>query len=125
MPYYGEPKVVNGNNWFYVSAPGIGSGYVLGKFLSLTDETGTSVTPSPTPASEAPATTAPMVVNTPAGKNSVYDDSYLRKNAIKARIPYITTIDAARAAAEGIRYVLKHGDSSIRSLQEWHSMIQL
>ena len=65
-----------------------------------------------------------LIVNSPVGKDSIHDDSYLRKNAIKARVPYITTIDAARAAAEGIRYVKKHGDSEIRSLQEWHSMIK-
>ncbi len=65
-----------------------------------------------------------LIVNSPVGKDSVHDDSYLRKNAIKARIPYITTIDAARAAAEGIRYVKLHGTSDIRSLQEWHSMIR-
>ena len=65
-----------------------------------------------------------LIVNSPVGKDSIHDDSYLRKNAIKARVPYITTIDAARAAAEGIRYVKKHGDSDIRSLQEWHSMIK-
>ena len=64
-----------------------------------------------------------LIINSPVGKDSIHDDSYLRKNAIKARVPYITTIDAARAAAEGIRYVKKHGDSDIRSLQEWHSMI--
>ena len=64
-----------------------------------------------------------LIVNSPVGKDSVHDDSYLRKNAIKARIPYITTIDAARAA-EGIRYVKLHGTSDIRSLQEWHSMIR-
>ena len=65
-----------------------------------------------------------LIINSPVGKDSIHDDSYLRKNAIKARVPYITTIDAARAAAEGIRYVIKHGDSQIRSLQEWHSMIK-
>ncbi len=70
MPYYGEPKVVNGNNWFYVDAPGIGSGYILGKFLSLTDDSGAAVSPTPAPAEETPATTAPMVVNTPAGSTS-------------------------------------------------------
>ena len=40
---------------------------------------------------------------TPAGKESEYDDSYLRKNAIKYRIPYITTLPAAEAAAAKIR----------------------
>ena len=65
-----------------------------------------------------------LIINSPVGKDSIHDDSYLRRNAIKLRIPYITTIAAARAAAEGIRYVKKHGAGEIRSLQEWHGMIQ-
>ena len=73
---------------------------------------------------DAGATQIQLIINSPVGKDSIHDDSYLRKNAIKARVPYITTIDAARAAAEGIRYVKKHGDSEIRSLQEWHSLIK-
>jgi len=64
-----------------------------------------------------------LIVNSPAGKESVHDDSYLRKAAIKNRIPYITTIAAARAAAEGIAYVKEDGKGNVRSLQEWHSMI--
>ena len=64
-----------------------------------------------------------LIVNSPAGKESVHDDSYLRKAAIKNRIPYITTIAAARAAAEGIAYVKEDGKGDVRSLQEWHSMI--
>ena len=64
-----------------------------------------------------------LIVNSPAGKESVHDDSYLRKAAIKNRIPYITTVAAARAAAEGIAYVKEDGKGIVRSLQEWHSMI--
>ena len=65
-----------------------------------------------------------LIVNTPAGKDSVNDDSYLRKAAIKARIPYITTVAAAAAAADGIRHVRKHGRSDVRSLQDWHESIK-
>ncbi|HRR29954.1 MAG TPA: carbamoyl-phosphate synthase large subunit, partial [Candidatus Sumerlaeia bacterium] len=43
-----------------------------------------------------------LVINTPAGKQSEFDDSYIRKTAIKHRIPYITTIAGALAAARGI-----------------------
>ena len=64
-----------------------------------------------------------LVVNSPVGKDSVNDDSYLRKAAIKAKVSYMTTIAAARAAAEGIRYVKEHGDSDLKSLQELHSEI--
>ena len=64
-----------------------------------------------------------LIVNSPAGKESVNDDSYLRKAAIKGKVPYITTMAAARATAEGIRYVKEHGYSDVKSLQELHSEI--
>ena len=64
-----------------------------------------------------------LIVNSPAGKDSVTDDSYLRKAAIKGKIPYMTTMAAARATAEGIKYVQKHGNGEIKSLQELHSEI--
>ncbi len=66
-----------------------------------------------------------LIVNSPVGKDSQYDDSYLRKAAIKARVPYMTTIAAAKATAEGIAYVKAHKDenNSIQSLQAWHSEI--
>ena len=65
-----------------------------------------------------------LIINTPVGKDSVHDDSYLRKAAIKSRIPYMTTIAAARATAKGILYVQKHGDAEVKSLQQLHSEIQ-
>ena len=64
-----------------------------------------------------------IVVNSPVGKDSVHDDSYLRKAAIKAKIPYHTTIAAARAAAEGIHYIKNHECSEVKSLQELHKEI--
>ena len=64
-----------------------------------------------------------LIVNTPIGKNSVHEDSYLRKAAIKAKVPYITTIAAALATAEGISYVKSHEGSQLKSLQELHSEI--
>ena len=64
-----------------------------------------------------------LVINSPVGKDSVYDDSYLRKAAIKAKAPYITTVAAARVAAEGIHYVKTHEGSQLKSLQELHSEI--
>ena len=64
-----------------------------------------------------------LIVNTPVGKDSVNDDSYLRKAAIKARIPYMTTIAAARVTAKGIRYIKEHGRGDVKSLQQLHSEI--
>jgi carbamoyl-phosphate synthase large subunit len=60
-----------------------------------------------------------LVVNTPSGKTSLHDDSYIRKAAIKHKIPYITTIAAALAAVEGIS-ARKQGKETIRSIQEYH-----
>ncbi|MCH5276002.1 MAG: carbamoyl-phosphate synthase large subunit, partial [Lachnospiraceae bacterium] len=64
-----------------------------------------------------------LIINSPIGKDSVHDDSYLRKAAIKAKIPYMTTIAAAQATATGIRYVKEHGNSDVKSLQTLHSEI--
>ena len=64
-----------------------------------------------------------LVVNTPVGKNSEYDDSYIRKNAIKYRVPYITTLPAALAAAKGIAE-RRTGEMGVRSLQEYHAGIE-
>lgn len=64
-----------------------------------------------------------LIVNSPVGKDSVHDDSYLRKAAIKAKIPYVTTIAAARATVKGILYVQQHGNGEVKSLQEIHGEI--
>ena len=65
-----------------------------------------------------------LIINSPVGKDSIHDDSYLRKSAIKYRIPYITTMAAAKAAVEGIALARKTADTDVRSLQEWHAMIR-
>ena len=64
-----------------------------------------------------------LIVNSPVGKDSIHDDSYLRKAAIKAKVPYMTTIAAARATAEGIGYVKSHETGEVKSLQQLHSEI--
>ena len=64
-----------------------------------------------------------LVINTPSGKLSKYDDSYIRKAAIKYKVPYITTIAAAIAAAKGITdYRQRHG--GVKSLQNYHAEIK-
>jgi len=64
-----------------------------------------------------------LLINTPAGKSSQTDDSYLRKAAIKYKVPYITTIAAAVAAAKGVEAVQK-GKGAVKSLQEYHAEIK-
>jgi carbamoyl-phosphate synthase large subunit len=60
-----------------------------------------------------------LIVNTPAGRSSKYDDSYIRMMAIQYKIPYVTTIAAAEASFEGIEAVRKHHILP-QSLQEYH-----
>ncbi len=64
-----------------------------------------------------------LVVNSPIGKDGAHDDSYLRKAAIKAKVPYFTTVAAARVTAEGIHYVKTHKSSELKSLQALHNEI--
>ncbi|MEE1313740.1 MAG: carbamoyl-phosphate synthase large subunit [Lachnospiraceae bacterium] len=64
-----------------------------------------------------------LIINSPIGKDSVNDDSYLRKAAIKAKVPYFTTIAAAMATAKGIRYIKNNGSGEVKSLQELHNEI--
>ena len=63
-----------------------------------------------------------LIVNTPSGKLSDVDDSYIRKAAIRHQIPYITTVAAAGAAAEGI-LARQKGQDAVQSLQEYHALI--
>ena len=63
-----------------------------------------------------------LVVNTPIGKKGTHDDSYIRKAAIKYKVPYITTTVAALAAAKGIA-AYHQGNGGVKSLQEYHADI--
>ncbi|NLN93718.1 MAG: carbamoyl-phosphate synthase large subunit [Candidatus Hydrogenedens sp.] len=63
-----------------------------------------------------------LIVNTPRGKLSKTDDSYIRKAAITYKIPYVTTAAAAYAAARGIAE-MRQGVTGVKSLQEYHADI--
>lgn len=65
-----------------------------------------------------------LIVNTPSGKQSKYDDSYLRKTAINKKIPYITTMSAALASVKGIYAVQNKTVSNLKSLQEYHKTLE-
>ncbi len=64
-----------------------------------------------------------LVINTPVGKASITDDSYIRKAAIKHKVPYITTLAAAAAAVKGIEEN-RGGSAELKSLQEYHAGIK-
>ena len=65
-----------------------------------------------------------LIVNTPIGKDGNVDDSYLRKAAIKKKVPYMTTMAAAKATVSGIQSLKKPGCGEVKSLQELHSEIK-
>ncbi|MFH1858286.1 MAG: carbamoyl-phosphate synthase large subunit [Candidatus Omnitrophota bacterium] len=60
-----------------------------------------------------------LIINTPVGKNSQYDDSYIRMMAIQYKIPYVTTMAAALASVEGIE-AIKKKEASVKSIQDYH-----
>ena len=64
-----------------------------------------------------------IVINTPDDKKGAADDSYIRKGVIKARIPYVTTMAAAKASIAGIK-ALQTGKSEVKSLQQFHAEIE-
>jgi len=68
-----------------------------------------------------------LVINTPSGKRSQHDDSYIRKTAIKYNVPYITTLAAALASAKGIAAYKENTlqKANAKSLQEYHADITL
>ncbi len=65
-----------------------------------------------------------VIVNTPVEKERKMDDSYLRKAAIKKKVPYATTMAAAKAMIGGIRFVKEHGNGQVKSLQELHASVR-
>jgi len=61
-----------------------------------------------------------LVINTPHGPDPWFDEKAIRRAAVTARIPTITTLSAARAACEGIA-ALQRGDVKVYALQQLHS----
>ncbi|MEE9500274.1 MAG: hypothetical protein V3V42_03155, partial [Candidatus Omnitrophota bacterium] len=63
-----------------------------------------------------------LIINTPVGRSSKYDDSYIRMNALKHKIPYITSLTAAEASVEGIESMTK-SNSLPKSLQDYYKCL--
>ena len=63
-----------------------------------------------------------LIINTPVGKEGIEDDSYIRSTAIKYKIPYITTTNAARASVEGIEAAV-NSDYELRAIQDYHKLL--
>jgi carbamoyl-phosphate synthase large subunit len=64
-----------------------------------------------------------LVINTPRGKAGKADDAYIRQMAIRRKIPYVTTLAAAMAAAKGIA-AYRAGRGKVKSLQAYHTDIK-
>ena len=64
-----------------------------------------------------------LIVNPPIGREGRQDDSYLRKAAIKKKVPYMTTMAEAKATVSGILSLKKHGSSQVqeKALLTWYS----
>ena len=64
-----------------------------------------------------------LVINTPRGKVGKADDAYIRQTAIRRKVPYVTTLAAAFAAAKGIA-AYRQGQGQVKSLQSYHADIK-
>ncbi len=70
-----------------------------------------------------------MIINTPREKAFTGAGSLLRREAVRAKIPYVTTLAAARSAIEGI-ILMKNSDENaqdnlnLKSIKEWHELIK-
>jgi len=60
-----------------------------------------------------------LVINTPLGRESFYDEKSIRRAAIRYNIPCITTLAAANAAARGI-HALREQGIEVAALQDLH-----
>jgi carbamoyl-phosphate synthase large subunit len=61
-----------------------------------------------------------LIVNTPRGQDAIFDEKAIRRAAVLARVPTITTLAAAQAAADGIASMQKHS-VNVYALQALHS----
>ena len=60
-----------------------------------------------------------LVINTPLGRESFYDENSIRRAAVRYNVPWITTLSAASAAARGIRAMSGHA-ADVAALQDLH-----
>ncbi|MBC7895521.1 MAG: carbamoyl-phosphate synthase large subunit, partial [Cytophagaceae bacterium] len=65
-----------------------------------------------------------LLINTPMGKHAQDDDYRLRQAAIAQRVSYTTTLSAAAAACDAI-LALRSRKPTVRSLQEWHEVLEM
>ena len=64
-----------------------------------------------------------LIINTPIGRNSKYDDSYIRMMAIQRKVPYVTSIAAAEVTIDGIGE-MKNSKALPKALQDYHILLE-
>ena len=64
-----------------------------------------------------------LIINTPVGRTSKYDDSYIRMRAIQYKIPYLTSMAAAEASVEGIE-VTKESKILPKAIQDYYRELE-
>jgi carbamoyl-phosphate synthase large subunit len=62
-----------------------------------------------------------LIVNTPRGQDTFFDEKAIRRAAVLARVPTITTIAAAQAAVEGIE-AMQQQETTVYALQNLHAL---
>ena len=62
-----------------------------------------------------------LIINTPRGQDTFFDEKAIRRAAVLARIPTITTIAAAQAAVEGIA-AMQQRSITVYALQNLHAV---
>ncbi|HET7112152.1 MAG TPA: hypothetical protein VFI57_00850, partial [Pyrinomonadaceae bacterium] len=61
-----------------------------------------------------------LVINTPLGRVSRFDEQAIRRAALQCNVPCVTTMTGARALVEAIAAAESHATPTVRSLQELH-----
>src|SRR5207302_10149563 len=61
-----------------------------------------------------------LIINTPLGRESFYDEKSIRRAAVRYKVPCITTLSAAQAAARGVRALIEHS-FGVNALQDLHA----
>jgi carbamoyl-phosphate synthase large subunit len=61
-----------------------------------------------------------LIINTPLGRESFYDEKSIRRAAVRYKVPCITTLSAAQAATRGIRALVEHS-FEVHALQELYT----
>jgi carbamoyl-phosphate synthase large subunit len=64
-----------------------------------------------------------LVINTPLGRDSFFDDRAVRRAATMAQVPCITTLTGASAAVSAIKALRLHA-LTVRSLQDYYAGVE-